>query len=147
MSGRARAIIAHTRYKPITTHTVKLGFPMADEIIEALTAAGYRLLGPDEAKALEALLVEAGHICEPFSRCPVAEVHRTDVPGPPSPPVYCILPAGHEGAHRSNFNGPLIGPTEERHHPDRCKKCREPWPCSTVSAALAPTSALREDER
>lgn len=51
----AREIIAHIRYKPISDRTVKLGFPTAEAILEALTAAGYRILatGQTDPETLE----------------------------------------------------------------------------------------------
>lgn len=52
-------------------------------------------------------------------------------PGPKSPPVFCVLTAGHEGPHRSQM-GRQMGRTELITHielPDVCASCGAKWPC------------------
>lgn len=44
----ALQIIAHIGTVGPNDRTVKIGFPMAETILEALTAAGYRILAPGE---------------------------------------------------------------------------------------------------
>jgi hypothetical protein len=89
-------------------------------------------------KAVLGLLKEAGHVCDPHVRCPVRVVRGEPIPGPScGPPQYCILDVGHEGPHRSQHGGPLRGETEEVVLPQRCLKCRQPWPCSTALSVLA----------
>lgn len=49
----AREIIASIRYKPISMATVALGEPGAEAILAALTAAGFRILGPGLLRDIE----------------------------------------------------------------------------------------------
>lgn len=87
-------------------------------------------------------LILRGHTHKPNTRCTAKQV---DVvlpigrpPGPGNPPVFCCLPAGHEGPHKCNHGGMSIpyvirGEVEFRDPGSgSCVECRTGWPCATV---------------
>lgn len=92
-------------------------------------------------KALAAL----GHIRRQNGRCTAryAEVPKEErKPGPPSPPVYCCLPTGHDGPHRcSHGMQPSFAMRPEQTVegdplPDICAKCGTRWPCPDATAVI-----------
>jgi len=93
-------------------------------------------------KALAAL----GHTRLANTRCTAryAEVPKEErPPGPKNAPVWCCLPAGHEGPHKCSHGGmhmPFVMRAEQTVEgeplPDTCAKCRTRWPCPDAAAVI-----------
>lgn len=118
-------------------------------------AQGTRKEGMEE-ETVTAVLEALGHIKVENGRC--AARYR-DAPhvvdGPRNLPVWCDLPAGHEGPHRHvtghrSFVMDRESLIEMRPLPDICQKCGTRWPCKDAEAitaairAAAPPSAGEE---
>lgn len=111
---------------------------------------------PAQSVDVERLLAALGHVRVPNTRC-LARVAKTPPqlrpPGPHNPPIWCCLPAGHDGQHRHNGGGMypsiLFRATDEvvmgDPLPDYCEKCRHIWPCEDAKAITAAIDATTQE--
>lgn len=80
-------------------------------------------------------LAEFGHVKVPNKRCTARYRNEPSrVQGPPNLPVWCDLPAGHEGPHRHGTGHRSF--IMDRAHliemvplPEVCQECGTVWPC------------------
>jgi len=88
-------------------------------------------------------LTALGHVRVSNTRC-TARYKDAENPaqGPKGIPIWCALPAGHEGPHRHvhGHHSSIMGREhliEFKPLPDLCQKCGSRWPCKDAEAVIS----------